>query len=186
MSRYTDQDEARLACPSSRATPLTPTQDSQRLPEGMQRIGYDADTQRYTFRDASGDLYESAPGSRYGELRPFGQHAYTTPEETHERTTAVAKSNREAVRSMLPFALLVLVFLLVVFRIVNGGAANHGDTQVLDCREGDRQVQVKKGDTCWSIAESYRVGVEELLGMEGNEGVKCERLRIGQGICVPA
>jgi hypothetical protein len=155
----------------------------------MERIGYDADTECYTFRDASGALYESAPGSRYGELRPFGQRTHYTAEETDERNDIVAKNNREAVRSMLPFALLVFVFLLVVFRVVNGsfwGAANHGDTQVLDCSEGSRQVQIKKGDTCWKIAEGHRLGVEELLGMEGNGKVDCDRLRIGQGICVPA
>jgi hypothetical protein len=153
----------------------------------MQRIGYDTESQRYTFRDTSGALYESAPGSRYGELRPFGQRNCITSEETHERTTAVAKSNREAVRSMLPFALLVLVFLLIVFRVVSGGgAANNGDTQILDCHDGSRQIQIKKGDTCWAIAKSHRVGVEELLGIEGNAGLDCERLRIGQRICVPA
>jgi hypothetical protein len=34
----------------------------------MTRVGYDADTQRYTFRDADGSLWESAEGSRYGTL----------------------------------------------------------------------------------------------------------------------
>jgi hypothetical protein len=154
----------------------------------MERIGYDADTQCYTFRDASGALYESAPGSRYGELRPYGQPTQYTPEETDERKNIVEKSNRDAVRSMLPFALLVFVFLLVMFRVVNGGfggAANHGDTQVLGCSEGSHQIQVEKGDTCWKIAENYSLGVEELLGMEGNGKVDCDKLKIGQGICVP-
>jgi hypothetical protein len=34
----------------------------------MTRVGYDADTERYTFQDANGYLYESAPGNRYGNL----------------------------------------------------------------------------------------------------------------------
>lgn len=42
--------------------------DEERLPEGMVRIGYDADTQVYTFRDADGGLWEGPPGSRYGSL----------------------------------------------------------------------------------------------------------------------
>jgi hypothetical protein len=159
----------------------------------MQRIGYDADTQRYTFRDASGALYESAPGSRYGELRPVGQREQYTPEETEERNQAVEKNNREAVRSMLPFALLVFVFLLVVFNVINGGfwggsnttRADHGDKQVLDCHEGSHPVQIEKGDTCWKIAESHSVDIDELLKLHGNEGVDCDMLRIGQGICVP-
>ncbi|KAF8554985.1 hypothetical protein OG21DRAFT_1508274 [Imleria badia] len=45
-------------------------EDAYRLPEGMRRIAYDADTQRYTFRDRSGQLYQSAPGEEYGVLRP--------------------------------------------------------------------------------------------------------------------
>ncbi len=38
-------------------------QESQATPEGMERIGYDSDTHRYTFRQADGSLYE---GSEYG------------------------------------------------------------------------------------------------------------------------
>ncbi|EGO04185.1 hypothetical protein SERLA73DRAFT_173621 [Serpula lacrymans var. lacrymans S7.3] len=46
------------------------TEDSCRLPEGVTRIAYDADSGRYTFRDRSGQLYESAPHAEYGELTP--------------------------------------------------------------------------------------------------------------------
>jgi hypothetical protein len=42
--------------------------DEERLPEGMVRIGYDADTQVYTFRSADGSLWEGPSGSRYGSL----------------------------------------------------------------------------------------------------------------------
>jgi hypothetical protein len=170
------------------------------LPEGMQRIGYDADTERYTFRDADGNLYESAPGSRFGELRPAGHEppqstSYTPPEDIEERNLVVDKGHREAVRTMLPFALLIFVFLLVVFRVVNGGfgfggsekiLADHDKLQVLDCHEGTHHIQVAKGDTCWAIAESRGLGVDELLELGGNENVDCDRLRIGQGVCVPA
>lgn len=37
----------------------------------MSRIGYDADTERYTFQDEQGVLYESEPGNAYGMLRPI-------------------------------------------------------------------------------------------------------------------
>jgi hypothetical protein len=37
----------------------------------MKRISYDADTQKYIFRDSTtGRLWESEPGSAYGELMP--------------------------------------------------------------------------------------------------------------------
>ncbi|KAG6872000.1 hypothetical protein C0995_014019 [Termitomyces sp. Mi166 len=45
-------------------------QDSYRLPEGMKRIGYDADTQVYTFQDRDGKLYKGEPGADYGVLTP--------------------------------------------------------------------------------------------------------------------
>ncbi|KAK0184502.1 hypothetical protein F5146DRAFT_1074825 [Armillaria mellea] len=45
-------------------------EDSFRLPEGFKRIGYDADTMRYTFMDTHGKLYRSAPGEEYGTLMP--------------------------------------------------------------------------------------------------------------------
>ena len=91
MARFTDMDD-----------------DEHRLPEGMQRIGYDADTQRYTFRDAEGNLFESEPGSRYGVLRPAGfetpqSTSYMPPEDIEERNHAVDRNHREAMRTMLPF-----------------------------------------------------------------------------------
>lgn len=45
--------------------------DEARLPDGMKRVGYDADTQVYTFLDAhDGTYWESAPGNQYGKLFP--------------------------------------------------------------------------------------------------------------------
>lgn len=35
----------------------------------MQRVGYDADTQTYTYEDANGCNWEGAAGDRYGTLR---------------------------------------------------------------------------------------------------------------------
>jgi hypothetical protein len=43
-------------------------QDDYRLPEGMKRIGYDADTGRYYFKDTDGSIWQSSEGSEYGEL----------------------------------------------------------------------------------------------------------------------
>lgn len=45
-------------------------EDSIRLPEGMKRIAYDADTRIYTFRDQYGALYRGSPGEDYGVLTP--------------------------------------------------------------------------------------------------------------------
>ena len=54
------------------------TQDDYRLPEGMKRVGYDADTQKYYFRDSDGSLWESAEGNQYGELTQ-GKHVPPVP-----------------------------------------------------------------------------------------------------------
>lgn len=34
----------------------------------MRRVGYDADTQKYTFEDENGDLWEGSQGAEYGEM----------------------------------------------------------------------------------------------------------------------
>lgn len=89
---------------------------------------------------------------------------------------------------MLPFALLAIVFLLVLFRMLGnagGSQADRGLPQV-HCAEDTASVPVKEGQTCWEIAEAYGVGVEGLLKLKGNEGVDCDKLAIGQSICVPA
>ncbi|MCJ1404064.1 hypothetical protein MMC11_007289 [Xylographa trunciseda] len=47
-------------------------EDDYRLPNGMQRVGYDADSQTYTYQDSDGSYWEGAPGARYGGLRQVG------------------------------------------------------------------------------------------------------------------
>ncbi|KAK4099028.1 hypothetical protein N658DRAFT_498841 [Parathielavia hyrcaniae] len=53
--------------------------DDHRLPEGMTRVGYDADTQVYTYRDSDGSHWEGAPGSRYGRLHRVTSAARPLP-----------------------------------------------------------------------------------------------------------
>ena len=38
------------------------------MPEGMKRIGYDADSGRYYFRDSDGTLWRGAEGVEIGEM----------------------------------------------------------------------------------------------------------------------
>ncbi|KAF1966833.1 hypothetical protein BU23DRAFT_592916 [Bimuria novae-zelandiae CBS 107.79] len=161
--------------------------DEERLPEGFQRIGYDADTQTYTFRAPDGTIYESAEGNRYGELYPQDQRPFLSQPEVEAHNAQLKKSNRESVKMMLPFALLVIVFLLAMFRFLGGAGSGADDKPPqITCAEGARVVEIEKGDTCWAIAEAHGLGVEQLLGMEGNDGLDCDGLRPGHGICVPA
>ncbi|KAK0499982.1 hypothetical protein EDD18DRAFT_1147908 [Armillaria luteobubalina] len=55
-------------------------EDSCRLPEGFRRIGFDADTKRYTFSDKRGRLYQSASGEEYGTLTPIVSTSTSRPE----------------------------------------------------------------------------------------------------------
>jgi hypothetical protein len=56
-------------CQAVSPLPLRLTnQDESRLPEGMQRVGYDASTQIYSYRDQDGSYWEGDPGARYGVL----------------------------------------------------------------------------------------------------------------------
>lgn len=50
-------------------------QDDCRLPEGMKRVGYDADSGKYLFRDKDGSLWEGQEGARFGEMTR-GAHAF--------------------------------------------------------------------------------------------------------------
>jgi hypothetical protein len=44
-------------------------EDARRLPEGMKRVGYNANTQRYTFQDQKDRTFWEGPeGSRFGKL----------------------------------------------------------------------------------------------------------------------
>ncbi|XP_014554285.1 carbohydrate-binding module family 50 protein [Bipolaris victoriae FI3] len=192
MGRYTNMDS-----------------DAERLPSGFERIGYDADTQTYTFRDAGGIMYESEPGNRYGELHRVdsqsssqssrsasihlldnrnGRPSRTFDEMFNDHQDAISKDNRDAVRIMLPFALIVLVFLILVFKLLYMGDARSltPAKESRDCHQGSHEVQIKQGDTCWAIAQTSHITVEELLGLQGNALVDCDRLLPGKSICVPA
>lgn len=87
---------------------------------------------------------------------------------------------------MLPFALLVLVFLLFMFRFLAGaGSEIHEKHPQIVCAEGAKVAEVEKGESCWAIAQGYSMGVEELLKIEGNEAIDCDALIPGQKVCVP-
>jgi len=46
-------------------------QDSYRLPEGVTRVGYDADTGRYTFQERGGRTLRGRPYQEYGVMDPI-------------------------------------------------------------------------------------------------------------------
>jgi len=53
--------------------------DEERLPEGMRRVAYDADTQTYTYEDAEGEMWEGVPGAKYGRLHRVSRDSHRAP-----------------------------------------------------------------------------------------------------------
>lgn len=80
---------------------------------------------------------------------------------------------------MAPFLLLVVLFLLLVWRFFGPSWSS----TPFACPDGTEVYRVKTGDTCWAIAERVGSSVQELVEM--NEGLECEALRAGAGVCVP-
>lgn len=65
--------------------------DEERLPEGMIRIGYDADDQVYTYRDADGSIWEGAPGCKYGGLTKISSPPRSRQSRDSETTSQAGK-----------------------------------------------------------------------------------------------
>ncbi|KAH8787714.1 LysM-domain-containing protein [Hyaloscypha finlandica] len=151
--------------------------DEGRLPEGMQRVGYDADTQKYSYRDQDGSYWEGAPGARYGVLHRSGS-SYQPMAIANEQN--IHKADNAAWRYILPFFLLISVVLFALFRFLGSAA---GPTPFV-CPENSVRYPVKVGDSCWAIANSHGVKVADLMRL--NYGMDCSLLKAGREICVPA
>jgi len=65
--------------------------DAERLPSGMTRIGYDADTQQYTYRDRGGHIWEGPPGCQWGVLSRVPRYERQLEiEDVYEQPVAVS------------------------------------------------------------------------------------------------
>ncbi|KAI1384796.1 carbohydrate-binding module family 50 protein [Hypoxylon trugodes] len=164
-------------------------EDEERLPEGMQRIGYDADTQTYTFRDADGTIWESAPGNRYGQLHranatipPYGDDTHDATDPLHSTSNKPSTSWRHEMMPLLNWFLLVGLFLLFVFWVI-GGTTFTKRVDPVTCKEDSSPYKIKSGDSCWAIAEGHHIPLESLL--HENHGLDCDKLAVGGTICIP-
>ncbi|KAF2092159.1 carbohydrate-binding module family 50 protein [Saccharata proteae CBS 121410] len=160
-------------------------EDENRLPEGMTRVGYDADTGRYTYQDSDGSYWEGPSGARYGRLERVedgGQDAgpHDALLEAQEQR-AIKASNKRAWQYMLPFFLIIIVFLLMLFRFLN---SSPGGTAPIRCPQDSYSYAIKGGDTCWSIAHLHELSDPQLL-RDANPGLDCDNLAIGKEICIP-
>ncbi|KAI0014994.1 carbohydrate-binding module family 50 protein [Xylariomycetidae sp. FL0641] len=146
--------------------------DEERLPEGMQRIGYDADEETYTFRDTDGSIWESAPGNKYGRLhrvsgppnqqttphQPPPPYGYDDDDDDADASTPFYPGTgqeqrklswRQEMMPLLNWFLLVGLFLLVVFWVVGGftSARSGGGLHDGDDSDGDDGARSCDPDT---------------------------------------
>ncbi|KAI0779010.1 hypothetical protein BD413DRAFT_513580 [Trametes elegans] len=180
-------------------------EDSYRLPEGMKRVGYDSDTGRYHFRGQDGSLWEGPQGAQFGEMRRVDGAPVVTDDHHHDQDEEAeigVQSTRAdgyaplamdangaayprhtgrsdtAYRMLLPFVLIIAVFLLLVFRLV------HTTPEPLLCPGSSEAYQVSRGDSCWALSQARGCTVQDILDV--NQGLVCESIRPGQAICLPS
>ncbi|KAK4621515.1 hypothetical protein CLAFUW4_07238 [Fulvia fulva] len=133
--------------------------EEQNLPPGTQRVGYDADTQVYTYQEPSGAL--------------FNQPKYST-------VPINSKKERSAEwRYLAPFILIIGIVLLGTFRYVNTSSS----TTHLECLGDLELYDVVDGDTCYDIAQARQTDLDGLK--VANPWVRCEGLKAGSQICAP-
>ncbi|KAJ6783050.1 hypothetical protein PWT90_01872 [Aphanocladium album] len=160
--------------------------DEERLPEGMTRVGYDADTGVYTFQDADGSYWESAPGSQYGQLTRVGQELTGEDDDAQPFLPGNGYSSpkvswRHELMPLLNFGVIIGVALLLLWWYLHV-AAGGDESSVLECPSGTESYSIHKGDTCWDIAKSHGGTVEDILKL--NPKLDCDKLSVGSQICV--
>ena len=168
--------------------------DDERLPEGMQRVGYDADTQVYTYQDHDGSYWESAPGNQYGQLTrvsdgPQEGAADDEPFLIHDDVRRPSPSWRADMRPFLNFGLIIGLCLLLLFWFLYRSAGGDSEPEPQpepqpQCVDGLESYTVVKGDTCWAIGDERGITVDDIL--KANKGLDCDKLAVGAQICLPA
>ncbi|CAG9936733.1 hypothetical protein V2G26_006185 [Clonostachys chloroleuca] len=162
--------------------------DEERLPEGMSRVGYDADTEVYTFKDADGSYWESAPGNRYGRLTRVGEARVSEDDDDAQPFLGSEQQFRPSWRAemmpLLNFFILVGLFLVFLFWYLHSAAKSgwSAPPKVI-CQEGELDYTIASGDTCWDIAHSRGITVDDLVG--ANKDLDCDRLKKGSHLCLP-
>ncbi|PWI67818.1 hypothetical protein PCL_02739 [Purpureocillium lilacinum] len=165
--------------------------DEERLPEGMSRVGYDADTQVYTFQDADGSYWESAPGCQYGQLTRVGDAPAYGDDDTEpflvsdgeQQQKHSSMSWRHEMMPLLNFGVLIGLSLLLLFWYLHWTASSEQEKAQVKCGIDTEAYIVKVGDTCWGIADNRGISVPELL--ERNTGAVCNPLPVGSALCLP-
>ncbi|KAG6830098.1 hypothetical protein H0H92_002271 [Tricholoma furcatifolium] len=172
--------------------------DDFRLPEGMKRTGYDADTGRYYFQDKDGSIWEGPEGAEFGEMRLVSQGRRASRERTDDIEAAPARAdgyqalatnnsqthvtfadppNRAGpYTTLFPFLLIIAVLLLLAWRLLVSPAFSSASLPPA-CQTGAAPYWIQPGDSCWDIARRRGFSVDLLKGM--NPGLECQKLMPG-------
>jgi len=184
-------------------------EDDYRLPEGMKRIGYDADSGRYYFRNSDRTIWEGGIGAEFGEMtkvsslpaslvledsseddRP-GEDLEASPRirsggyqllpEDHSRPIIPRTSvNVGSYRTLFPFFLIVAVVLLLIWRLILSPGLS---TPTKKCPEGTASHWIQPGDSCWELSREHGWTLEKFK--EINPRVVCDPLMPGTSVCLP-
>ncbi|KAI9896491.1 hypothetical protein N3K66_008663 [Trichothecium roseum] len=171
--------------------------DEERLPEGMVRVGYDADEEVYTFQDTDGSLWESAPGNQYGRLtRVSGPRHSTDVDDSNDAEFLLPeqkyppRSWRSELMPLLNFGIIIGLSLLLLGWYLHAQAAKDksesesGPEPVgKTCPENAISYNVNDGDSCWSIADTHSIGLGDFEAL--NPELDCSKLPVGVAVCVP-
>jgi len=184
-------------------------EDDYRLPEGMKRVGYDADSGRYYFRDSGGSLWQGAVGAQFGEMTKVNnlpasvalegasdddQHGddleasprmrngeYQLLSEDHSRPIIPRTTvNMGSYRTLFPFFLIIAVVLLLIWRLIVSPGLT---TPTKKCPEGTSSHWTQPGDNCWELSRQHGWTLEKLK--ETNPKVVCDPLMPGTSVCLP-
>ncbi|KAI0321270.1 hypothetical protein OF83DRAFT_359706 [Amylostereum chailletii] len=176
-------------------------EDDYRLPEGMKRVGYDADSGKYYFRNRDGSLWEGAEGAQYSEMKRVSSAPIAIPEASDDDDVEIGPTRADGYapladgthararpahespyRMMFPFFLGVIVVLLLVWRLIVAPSMSNRQP-VPSCPPGSSPSVVVAGDTCWAISEAHGCALDAFLKL--NPQLECDRLRPGDRVCVP-
>ncbi|KAJ7842196.1 hypothetical protein B0H14DRAFT_2781160 [Mycena olivaceomarginata] len=177
--------------------------DEYRLPEGMERIGYDSDTGRYYFKDGGGAVWQGAQGAEFSQMTRVsdgagadGASSSYPPDEDIEAAPRRADGyqalatdangrytsslNTSAYRTLFPFFLLIGVVLLLVWRLIlSPGLAAPKNP----CPPHATKYLVEPGDSCWEISRTHGCSLDDFKKF--NTKVNCDRLMPGTTVCIP-
>ena len=122
------------------------------------------------------------PGFHLGTLHDLNYNSPSYPTQNGAFTPGHTSRNNSAYRVILPFVLIVAVFLLLVIRVVHSNTPSNPPEAIL-CPGSSEAYRVARGDTCWDLAQGRGCSVEDIL--EVNRDLRCDALRPGQAICLP-